>query len=70
VRHRDAATVPTLFARVCRDGQLLGLDFAIFALHPILTASFLAMPSLLVHTLPRMRAIGGSTCRSWRCRSR
>jgi len=51
VRHRDAEAVPALFARICRDGELLRLDFAIFALHAILTASFLAVPSLLVGTL-------------------
>lgn len=51
VRHRDTEAVPALFARVCRDGELLRLDFAIFALHAILTASFLAVPSLLVRTL-------------------
>jgi MFS family permease len=50
-RHRDAEAVPALFARVCRDGGLLRLDFAIFALHAILTGSFLAVPSLLVGTL-------------------
>jgi MFS family permease len=51
VRHRDAEAVPALFARVCRDRELLRLDFAIFALHAILTASFLAVPLLLVRTL-------------------
>lgn len=47
VRHRDAEAVPALFARVLRDRELLRLDFAIFALHAILTASFLAVPHLL-----------------------
>ncbi|HVC53064.1 MAG TPA: MFS transporter [Stellaceae bacterium] len=51
VRHGDAEAVPALLARVLRDGELLRLDFAIFALHVILTASFLAVPALLVHTL-------------------
>lgn len=51
VRQRDAEAVPALFGRVCRDGELLRLDFAIFALHAVLTASFLAVPSLLVRTL-------------------
>lgn len=51
VRHRDAEAVPALFARVIRDRELLRLDFAIFALHAILTASFLAVPSLLTGTL-------------------
>jgi predicted MFS family arabinose efflux permease len=48
LRHRDAEAVPALFARVLRDPELLRLDFAIFALHAILTASFLAVPALLV----------------------
>jgi MFS family permease len=51
LRHRDAEAVPALFARVCRDPELLRLDFAIFALHAILTASFLAVPALLARTL-------------------
>jgi MFS family permease len=46
-RQRD----PALFARVCRDRELLRLDFGIFALHAILTANFLAVPSLLTGTL-------------------
>jgi predicted MFS family arabinose efflux permease len=51
LRHRDAEAVPALFARVLRDPELLRLDFAIFALHAILTASFLAVPALLVAAL-------------------
>jgi MFS family permease len=51
LRHRDAEAVPALFARVLRDPELLRLDFAIFALHAILTASFLAVPALLVGAL-------------------
>lgn len=47
VRHRDTEAVPALFARVLRNRELLRLDFAIFALHAILTASFLAVPHLL-----------------------
>ena len=50
-RHRDAEAVPALFARVFKDRQLLRLDFAIFSLHAILTASFLAVPPLLSATL-------------------
>lgn len=45
--HRDAEAVPALFKRVLRDTQLLRLDFAIFALHTMLTASFIALPQLL-----------------------
>ncbi|HUC65582.1 MAG TPA: MFS transporter [Stellaceae bacterium] len=51
LRHRDAEPVPALFARVLRDRELLRLDFGIFALHVVLTASFLAVPRLLMGTL-------------------
>jgi predicted MFS family arabinose efflux permease len=51
VRHRDAEAVPALLARVLRDRELLRLDFAIFALHAILTGSFLAVPPLLAGSL-------------------
>jgi predicted MFS family arabinose efflux permease len=51
VRHRDAQAVPQLLARVLRDRELVRLDFAIFALHAILTASFLAVPTLLFRSL-------------------
>jgi predicted MFS family arabinose efflux permease len=45
----DAARAPALaaFGQVLRDGELLRLDFAIFALHAILTASFLVIPGIL-----------------------
>jgi MFS family permease len=46
-RHRDVEAVPALIRRVLRDRELLRLDFAIFALHAILTASFLAVPAML-----------------------
>lgn len=45
--HRDAAAMPALIGRVLGDPALLRLDFGIFALHALLTASFLAMPGLL-----------------------
>lgn len=51
MRHRDAEAVPALFARVLTNGELLRLDFAIFALHAILTASFLAVPPLVAGAL-------------------
>lgn len=51
VRHRQAEAVPDLLGRVLRDRELLRLDFAIFALHAILTASFLALPTLLSGSL-------------------
>jgi MFS family permease len=45
--HRDAEPVPAQFAAVLRDRQLLRLDFGIFALHLILTASFVVLPLAL-----------------------
>ena len=45
--HRDTGAVPAMFARVLSDPQLLRLDFGIFALHAMLTASFIAVPVLL-----------------------
>ena len=48
---RDAEPVPALFARVLRDRELVRLDVAVFALHAILTASFLAVPPLIARTL-------------------
>jgi predicted MFS family arabinose efflux permease len=49
--HRDAETVPGLIGSVLRNGELLRLDFGIFALHAMLTASFLVVPGLLRETL-------------------
>jgi MFS family permease len=51
VHHQDVEAAPRLFARVVGDRELLRLDFGIFALHLILTASFLAVPSLIVSSL-------------------
>ncbi len=45
--HRDAETVPALIGSVLRDTQLLRLDIGVFALHAMLTASFLVVPGLL-----------------------
>jgi MFS family permease len=49
--HRDAEAVPALIGAVLRDRELLRLDFGIFALHAMLTASFLVVPGLLRDTL-------------------
>jgi predicted MFS family arabinose efflux permease len=49
--HRDAETVPGLMLAVLRNTELLRLDFGIFALHAMLTASFLVVPGLLRGTL-------------------
>jgi MFS family permease len=49
--HRDAETVPGMMLAVLRNTELLRLDFGIFALHAMLTASFLVVPGLLRGTL-------------------
>jgi predicted MFS family arabinose efflux permease len=49
--HRDAETVPSLIVSVLRNKELLRLDIGIFALHAMLTASFLLVPGLLRETL-------------------
>ena len=51
--HRDAEAVPALIGSVLRNGELLRLDVGIFALHAMLTASFLVVPGLLRGTLRR-----------------
>ncbi|MGO9547534.1 MAG: MFS transporter [Rhodomicrobium sp.] len=45
--HRDAETVPAMLLSVLKNKELLRLDFGIFALHAMLTASFLVVPGLL-----------------------
>ena len=47
----EAETVSALVAASLRNPQLLRLDFGIFALHAMLTASFLVVPALLRGTL-------------------
>jgi MFS family permease len=42
--HRDTSPVPALFRRVLTDSQLLRLDFGMFTLHLLLTATFVALP--------------------------
>jgi MFS family permease len=49
--HRDAETVPALFGAVLHNRELLRLDIGIFALHAMLTASFLVVPDLLRGTV-------------------
>ncbi len=46
-RHADTEPVPALFKRVLANGELLRLDFGIFAQHAILAATFLALPLAL-----------------------
>ena len=45
--HRDAETVSGMLGSVLKNVELLRLDFGIFTLHAMLTASFLVVPSLL-----------------------
>ena len=44
---RDTLALPGQFHRVLHDGQLLRLDAGIFALHLVLTATFVALPLAL-----------------------
>lgn len=48
--HRDTQPVPAMFGRILRDGQLLRLNFSVFALHAVLTATFIALPMALHDT--------------------
>ncbi len=45
--HRDTEPVPALFKSVLKDKQLLRLDFGIFVLHMMLTATFVVTPLAL-----------------------
>lgn len=45
--HRDAQTVPAQLKKVITNPQLLRLDFGIFALHMMLTATFVVLPLAL-----------------------
>jgi len=56
--HRDAEPVASQFGRVLFDGQLLRLNFGIFVLHLLLTATFVAVPLAL-------RDAGYSSDRHW-----
>jgi predicted MFS family arabinose efflux permease len=49
--HREAEPVTAMLGATLRNSQLLRLDFGIFALHAMLTASFLIVPVLFAHTL-------------------
>lgn len=45
--HRDAELIPAQFTTVLKNKDLLRLDYGIFTLHLILTASFMIVPLLL-----------------------
>ena len=62
--HRDAEAVPALLGAVLRNRELLRLDIGIFALHAMLTASFLVVPDLLRRRSALRSMINGSSiCR-------
>ena len=46
-KHRDAELVPGQFMKILKNPNLLRLDYGIFVLHAILTASFVVVPLLL-----------------------
>ena len=49
--HRDAEAQPAQFGRVLHNPELLRLDFGIFCLHAILTATFVVIPLVLRDTV-------------------
>ena len=46
-KHRDAELVPATFFQVLKNVELLRLNYGIFVLHAILTASFVVVPLLM-----------------------
>ncbi|MFZ2171888.1 MAG: MFS transporter [Methylococcaceae bacterium] len=46
-KHRDAELVPGQFFNILKSTELLRLDYGIFILHAILTASFVVVPLLM-----------------------
>ena len=49
--HRDTQAQPAQFGKVLGNAELLRLDFGIFALHAILTATFVVVPLVLRDTV-------------------
>lgn len=47
ITHRDAELIPSQFGKVITDPDLLRLNYGIFVLHLILTASFVVIPLLM-----------------------
>lgn len=45
--HRDAEPIPSQFGQVLKNAELLRLNYGIFILHLILTASFVVLPLLI-----------------------
>jgi predicted MFS family arabinose efflux permease len=46
-KHRDAEVVTATFGQVLKNGELLRLNYGIFILHAILTASFVVVPLVM-----------------------
>jgi len=46
--HHDTESEPALFGSILRDAQLMRLNLGIFILHMVLTASFIAIPFMLL----------------------
>jgi len=46
-KHRDAELVPNQFLNILKNTELLRLNYGIFVLHAILTASFVVLPLLM-----------------------
>ncbi|WP_339898426.1 MFS transporter [uncultured Gilvimarinus sp.] len=55
-RRRETGAVPALLAKTLRNPELLRLDVGIFALHCVLTASFVVLPGVLASSLGVARA--------------
>ncbi len=53
--HRDAEVQPTRFIKVLTDLELVRLDLGIFALHAILTATFVSLPVALRTLMPTFK---------------
>ncbi len=49
--HRDTEAQPAQFGKVLKNPELLRLDFGIFSLHAILTATFVVIPLVLRDTI-------------------
>lgn len=49
--HREAGAIPHLLLNTLKNAQLLRLDIGIFALHCVLMASFVAVPTILEGSL-------------------
>ncbi|MDH3355191.1 MAG: MFS transporter, partial [Chromatiales bacterium] len=45
--HHDTEAKPALFGAILKDSQLMRLNFGIFTLHMVLSASFIAIPFML-----------------------